>query len=618
MDLREDTGFPNVIQPYDVWVDSADRKVWSTALGTATATAVDPDAAVELQSERLREDAFINPEIVTDDLHHVWISSGHSPALFEWDPAADARNGFDFLDVTSMIQPRPGGGVVALGHLKGVRTLVEVDDDGALLASVAVPDDAAGIVADPEGVLLLNPAGSRRQWSDLAEIGTCTLPFSAENGARLADGSAIITMDGTIGWSDCAGHTRSWAVGVEDKEVVPYGSGVLILDRIGPVEPNLGEAWYLDPPRPAEGFEGTLAPSFETAKNSGFGGIDEQTGILWVNSEGTAQVVGFDPSTGAQVDAVTLGTFADGLAPNPDPSSSDAGFVATGRLSDSVVRVANDADGVGRVVARTSYVRWPYSPVQDDVAGLVWLLQQTDGVLWGMDQATLLPIQRLDLGFSPNPLLTFSTATLDPDRRRLWVAESYADELVEVDADTVTELGRWPLGGPTITDPDIIGEVAVRIDPLDGAVFIGRTMDGRLQRFDPDSQTLQTTALTADESSALNGVRQVDVLRAPSEQGVVWFGGHAFDAATLDRESAMDLPAAVVLAPDPRGGWLALSDDQEAIERLDDDGSVRGTLPIAGRSLNAMTVRMSADLQRILVGRPDDGKACWFDVKDVR
>ncbi len=594
--LLDDPAAVNFIQPYDVFVDSAHRVIWGTALGTASLASIDADTLVARETINLGETALERPEVVADAEGVAWIGNASEPSLYRWDEAAQDLSSSSPLDTVSALLPRPDGGLVAFGLLDSVHSLVVLDADGSVATARAAPG-VSGIAAAPDGVLLLGEAGEVRGWDDLALVRTCPLPFQAEHAAVLSDGSVVVSDDERIGWSDCA-TTSDWRVGVEAKEVTPYDDGALVLDRIGPEDPNLGMVWLVT----SEG----VAPDFQTAKNTGFGGIDPVTGLLWANSEGTAEIVAFRPETGEEVAADRLGTFVDGLA--PDPTDADV-MIATGRLSDSVERVV---DGV--VTARTDTVHWPYSPLIDNTRGVVWMVRQTDGVIVGLDATTLAPFATIDPGFGPNPLLTFSTLTYDPPRDLLYLAESYSDTLVVVDPETEAEITRWSLGGPTITDPDAIGELTVRVDPITGLVIVARTNDGRILRVDPVSGAIASTRFVTDGTPPSE--RQIDSLHSFGERGVFFLGGHAFYTATLAR--AYTVPASDVLATEPRDGWLVVSPDQQQLQRVTAAGRIQGKLNLAGKTLNAMIVRLTADAQTVLVGHADQGTICAFPVAAVK
>ncbi len=592
--LLADPAVVNFVQPFDVYVDSTHRRVWGTALGTASLAEIDADTFVAGETIRLGETALERPQVIADVAGVAWIGSTSAPSLYRWDPTLDDLTTSTPLDTVSALVPRPGGGLVAFGLLNSVHTLALIDADGTVGITQPVPG-AGGIAPLADGLLLLGEAGEVRGWDDLALVRTCPLPFEAQNGAGLADGGVVVTDDDRIGYSDCT-TTLQWDVGVEAKEIAPYADGALVLDRIGPEDPNLGMAWMVT--------SAGVTPDFQTAKNTGFGGIDPVTGLLWGNSEGTAEITAFDPGSGAEVVADKLGTFVDGIAPDPDEPGV---MIATGRLSDTVERVV---DGV--VTARTDLVHWPYSPAIDDTRGMVWMVRQTDGTIIGLDATTLGPITEIDLGFAPNPLLTFSTLTYDRSRDLLYLAESYSDTLVLVDPGNRAEIARWSLGGPVITDPDAIGELTVRVDSSSGYVLVGRTNDGRIVRVDPVSGEVVTTDFTANSPSE----RQIDSLHTFPEHGVFFMGGHGFDTRTLAPE--VTIPASDVIATEPRDDWLAVSPDQQELQRLDADGKVKAALNIADKTLNAMIVDITFDLKTLLVGHADDATICRYPTSDVR
>jgi len=598
VDLQDDPTGANHVQPYHVWVDGPRRQVWSVALETPTIAVFDADTQEDIQRIAVADKVFNRPSIVTDDAGIVWISNAGTPPLLRYDPATgEVSPRFPLAGVHALV-PRVGGGVVVFGvDSAGVHSAAVVDAAGERGAVVAV-EDALGIVAHPDGVLLLSREGPVLNPDDLSEVGSCPLPFAGSFGTMLPGGEAVVTLDGAVGWSDCAGGTDFWWVGVENKEVVPWGSGALVMDRIGSDDPNLGITRFVDASGVTDGFV--------TAKNTGFGMLDPQTGLLWANSEGTDEVAAFDIDRGVSVAAVRLGTFVDGLA--ADPVDPDV-FVATGRLSDTVKRVVD-----GAVVSETHAIHWPYSPVIDPLRHRVWMVRQTESAVVGLDEATLTPTVEVPLGFARNPLLLFSTLAWDSNRDLLYFAESNTDTLVQIDPDTGLETARWALGGPLIEDPDDVGELSVQVDLPSGAVFVARTNDGRLQRIDPVSGSILRAFY--DEDPTLSADRKMDSVHPVSEAGLVWFGGRAFDIDTLTRRSDRVFEAADVYFP-VDDDWVLINRDKTELRRVRLDGSIVDQLPIMDKTVNAEVARITEDRQRLWFADAYAARVCGFAVDAV-
>ena len=598
VDLQDDPSGPNHVQPYHVWVDDARREIWNTALETPTVAVIDADTHELNERLKVADFPLDRPVVVTDDQGVLWVGGGTQPALTRYDRDTKEHEAWFPLDGVSAMLPRPGGGVIVFGpEADGSHAVAVVGADGEMVTKLATPF-TAGMVAHPDGVLLLSMAGDIRDVNDLSLLGNCPLPTEGKFGVVLPGGPAVVTTDTVIGWSDCAGGMTLWTLGIENKEVVPYGEGAMVLDRIGTDDPNLGIARYVD----ATG----VTDRFVTEKNTGFGAVDPSTGVLWANSEGTDEIVAFDMDAGVRTTGVRLGTFLDGLA--ADPESHDT-FIATGRLSDTVKRVV---DGV--IVAETHDIHWPYSPVIDPSRGAVWLFRQTDNVVLEADAETLVVRREIDLGFAPNPQLLFSTLVHDPARDLLYFAESSTDTLVQIDPEAGIEIQRWDLGGPLITDPDDVGELTAQVDPISGAVFLGRTNDGRLQRVLPPSEDIVTNWFDEDPANPTD--RKIDSVHVHGDTDLVWFGEHGFDAATLERRTDRVLEVADVFFGYD-GDWVVIDRDKQALQRVQSDGSVVDEVALIDETLNAMVTRMTDDRVRLWFAHAYDAKVCGYTVERV-
>jgi hypothetical protein len=282
----------------------------------------------------------------------------------------------------------------------------------------------------------------------------------------------------------------------------------------------------------------------------------------------------------------------------------------TGRLSDTLVRID---DGV--VTAESSAVHWPYSPSYDARRDRLWLLAHTTGVVWGLDASTLEEEVRWPLPVGPNPLFTFSEVLWAAPAARLFAAESNADTVYELDPDTGEVLSSWPLGGPAIADWEAIGELALRTNADGDALYLARTLDGRLQRLDLGDGTLTTVSLGAEELATLTAERKVDLLRVFSERAVLWFGGFAFDPDTLERLPERDLDAQTAVAFHPQGeqDWIGLSGDGTELRHNREGEGTLSAVGIAQRSQQAVQARLSFTGDHVWVTRARDGCVCPFE-----
>jgi DNA-binding beta-propeller fold protein YncE len=229
--------------------------------------------------------------------------------------------------------------------------------------------------------------------------------------------------------------------------------------------------------------------------------------------------------------------------------------------------------------------------------------------VYGLAADDLAPRARIELGVPPNNLLAFGTILLDPRRGTLFVAESGVDRLYELDLDAAAVLRSWSLGGPLVTDNKEIGEVGLAFDPTQGALLIARSPDGRLQRFDPETDQLDTSFLPVEEAQSVEELRQVDLLRVFPD--VAFYGGLAFDPTTLERLPERDLEVEVVVERATGGArWVGLVDGGTALVLATEGGGTTGRHPLAARPLHAVQMRAASDGSYYLYTRAADGLVC--------
>ncbi len=608
----------NHINPFEVAVDAAHRRVYSTSLGNRTLGIYDADTFAILAMVPLRERAQVRPDVVVDASGAAWVLGELDPAVVRYAIDAEGRRQYNRpLAQANDGLPLPDGGLLALGaDADGVQLLQRFGKDGGIGGEQRFDGHAHGLIAmrdghigllmqawDSDGLRVLDP-------DSLEQVASCTLPFEASRGAQLEDGTVVISRDDAIGLAGCDGaEPQAWQVGVENKDVVAIGAEAVVLDRIGSgegVDPNLGLARVVTAAGMLDGR------SFPTAKNTGYGAYDSHKGLLWVNSEGSAELVAFDPATGAEQARVRTGTFLDGLAID---ESVEQGYYATGRLSNSVLRVAD-----GALAAESHAVLWPFSPVVDPARDLVWVLSQTEATVHGLRRSDLALKRSIDPGLGSNVLLTFGSLALHPQRGSLLVAESERDVVLELDPDSGRVLGRWELGGPAIEDPDLIGQLELHVAEDDGALLLVRTTDGRAQRLELDSGALSTIWLDGAELALATRLHSVGISALHAPTSTLYVGGMAVDARSLTRTPEADLPLNRLLGVHP---WtpdhlLGVASDGRALVELDAAGGVVGEQPFSLRDLNAPTFRIAAQQEAILVTRSQDASICWFGFERLR
>ncbi len=301
-----------------------------------------------------------------------------------------------------------------------------------------------------------------------------------------------------------------------------------------------------------------------TGKNSGYGGLDTETGLFWMNSEGSTEVWAIDAETAEVVHRVPTGVHVESVALDPD---RPGWVVVSGRLSDTLYRVDL---ATGETVTADLDFHWPVRPVVH--RGSLWVLDHLEGVVHELDVETLAPVSILDLGEGADRSLTLADAALHPERGTLFVALGGANVLLEVDLDEGAVRGHWELGGEVL-DRDEAGrlEVLVRGDE----VLTVRTADGRITRVDPDlAEPLATAAPVMD---LLPGQTRLQLAALSANGALLYVGGFAIDVATLDRKPGRDRDWTFAITQHG-DTWLAWRGDDAMILLVDDEGAVLRTL----------------------------------------
>ncbi len=605
----------NHVQVFDLALDLERRRVYSSALASRAVLVYDADTFEVIEDLPLGTTPAPTPAVEVDRDGHLWVAANAEPALRRYSAEDGARRVYwEEIDGARAVAARASGGVVVLGRDDvSNNTLMAMDADGELVIRADVEQAASGLFALDEGerVAAALNAGEIAIYDSesLEELERCPLAFSMPwDGAQLDDGSIVVASAGAVGLAGCGERAAvAWRVGVENMEVLSLGDRAVVLDRIGSgegVDPNLGLARSFD----ASGQVG----EFATGKNTGFGAWDAQADQLWLNSEGSSETWVVDPQTGDALQTISVGTFLDGLALDPERSQV---LYVTGRLSDTLVRVEG-----GGVTAASSQVHWPFSPVVDVERDLLWVLEHTESRILGLDRDNLSIERSIDPGLGPNTLLSFGNIMLHTTRGTLFFAESQHDLLLELDPDSGQEIGRWELGGPAIEDPDQVGELALRMDPDEGVVFLARSTDARVQRVDPDAGELLTAFLPDEVLEQLRVGHSTDFLRHFSGDGLLYVGGAAVKMDSLERWEERDLPVTRLVGRHPRHDdqWIAVDDQRRRLVRVDEQGEILGSLPFAANELHATVVRVGADTNEVYMTRALHGNVCAFPVRWLR
>ena len=612
--LGPDEFIPNHTQPFEVAVD-ADRRIgYNTGLASRGVATFDLDTHELLSVKPYADQPLRYPDVEVDELGNVWVITRSEPTVIRFDPYTNHRlQIFEPLSHAGTLLPVPGGGVVVLGFTEAQEQVLALFTVGGELAELHYLDEqAAGAMSLSSGqIAVFSRSGGDEGFRihdlpSLEPVGTCAVAFGAYHGAELDDGTLIVAKETAVGTVGCGGDdARSWSVGTENHEVISLGDRAIVLDRIGVEDANWGVARAVDADGPIEGTE------FSTAKNSGYGALDTQTGALWINSEGTTELWAVDPDDGARLGTVVTGAFLDGLALDRERRE----FYVTGRLSNTVALVTEDG-----IMAQTDATFWPFSPTVDPDRDTLWVLSQADGVIHGYDRDDLDLRVEIDPGLGRNVLLTFNSMVMHPLRKTLFLAHAEADQVAEIDPDTGDVLDIWDLQGPAIGDPDEIGHLMMRIHAATGALFICRSNDARVQRLDPLLDTLDTVWLDESVADELAAGNSVDFAGMLQEEPLLYIGGHAVDGTTLIPLPDRDLPVSRVIGPHPddNDDLLAVATDRKRLVRIDATGAEKDAVAFTGKELHSAMFRIDKDRRSIAMVRASDARLCWFRFDEMK
>jgi hypothetical protein len=608
-------GLRNHLQPFTIAVDVSGRRAYSASLWNASLGVFDLDSAAPLAMLPTGHDAPTDPAVAVGGGGAVWLLSSSSPALVRFDGEPAGRLLLDApMSHADSAVAHPDGGLVVLGAGPGgEQVLQRFDASGAATVSVTLEQRGRQLFAMHDGGLGLLAQGggeeglSLRDPNTLAETGRCALPFEANYGAALADGTVVVAEGTRIGLAGCDGReARGWFQGAENREVVSMGDAAVVLDRTGTGawDPHQGVAWVVD----AQGVHEDR--SFATGKHTGHGAWDPVAGRLWVNAKGSSEVLVLDPEQGVVVSRIRTGTYLDGIA--LDPQLDDV-IYGVGRLSNTVVRIEDS-----EATAWNEDLFWPFTPVVDVKRDLLWVLSQGRSVVHGLDRTTLTVQRSLDPGLAPDRYLTFGSIVLHPERRSLFMAHGELDLLLELDPDSGVELARWELGGPLIQERKNIGQLWLQVCPDTGALLVARSNDARVQRVHPD-RGLEATAWLGDEVAAELAVSTSMEFATLVSSELLYVGGHAVDAVSLEALPERTLTASLVLGPHPDegAGLLGIGPDARSFLLFDPRGHPVMRKGFATETYPSLRYDVDETRNELVLVRAREGRICWFPMADM-
>jgi len=574
-------GQTNMLMATRVTVDTARRRAFATSLVSGAVAVIDIDAAALLGVYDVGGQPSL-PEAVMDGPGSLWISGQR--VLSRLNPETGQLEGFDLGlgRVEGVVALAGDGGAVLMGDdAARVSWIVRVDANGAEVARTQLEGSGSCVgIADEGAAVVVSEIldGGDTEVEVFALDGltlsrSCPASAAGNTVTQALDGRFWLPNQDFVGEARCDGVApNKLTLGEENKQALVVGAGaapgadVLVLDRIGDSTlrgPNWGIARWLD---------SSLVPTgvtFSTGKNSGHGGVDGETGYIWMNSEGTSEAQAYDPRTGRLAQRVQLGVDLESLA----VSSDSPGIVwVTGRLS----RTLGRADlTTGEVLSTTPFDGWPVQPTM--VGHTLYALDGLTQELWAFDPDSLDVVAHYDLGLDDNIGLVFDDLAYDEPRGLLLVADAQANALLTVDPESGAIGQRWALPGNPADDPDTIG--VQRVVVLGDAYVVLNTVEGRLTRIEAGQSEISLSAvLPVSVTRELGYAAVPDPLWTDGER--LYVGGHAIDPLTLQElpDGKRDLTQVLGARGDDLVGWDATTD---AVVELDPSGEVVSRVAIA-------------------------------------
>ena len=559
----------NHLLPLYVDVDPTGRSAWCLSRLLGTLAQVDLDTQELVRVLPRHQSASPALRVVGDGPDLAWQLRMGTPPLLRIEAASETMRAVDAgLSGASDALRLDDDRLLVAGDLDdGGHALVvldgqlEVDQTRQLDAT---PLLLAPVDGDSFGVLLHGGRVEVRDADTLELLDTCAAPFMGHSVgntlAYLDTGDFVVTDDEAVGLVRCGGgEPLELQEGNENWDVISLGDEFVVLDRIGSDEPNWGEMRRYDAElEPADG-------PWETGKNSGYGGLDPQSGLVWMSSEGSSDLWAVDPDTGDVESRVPMGIHVESVTADPD---NPGRVYVSGRLSDNLfwVDLTN-----GETVTADIPFHWPVKPQVFE--GRLWVLDQLEAVLHELDLDSLAVLASHDLGLSTNEALMLSDVSAHPDRGSLFVTHGWDNVLVEVDSTDGAVINQWELGG-AVLDKDESGRLEVHIGP--DHVFTVRSVDGCITRVDPTQASVLDSAAPVEDLIPAETRLQYSAL---SDDGsLLYIGPHAIDATTLQRAASLDRSWTFAI-DEVDGRWLAWRSEDVSVLLVDGEGTIDSVMP---------------------------------------
>jgi len=555
-------GMLNHLLPLQVAVDGEERRVYSSSLAFGTLAEVDLDAGTLVAVHE--SPGATARAMVAGTPGSVWLLRSSPPALqrFERATGATAPVQSELESAASLAALTDGYTVIGGATANGDSVIIR--KDAALVTDQVLPMDGVPLAMTPleNGTFaVLHCQGIQADavsvYNSALELqATCPVSFCGNSVARLDSGDFVATTTNSVGLAPCDGRDPVELVeGLDNATVVSIGAEALVLDRNGSADLNWSEIRRYDSNLDSPG------PALDSGKHSGYGGVDPATGLLWMNSEGTSELWALDPATGTIEHKVALGVHVESVAANPLTPSQ---VFVSGRLSDLLVSYDFVTE---QLVHAPVDFHWPVVPVVDTDRNRLWVIDQLEFELYGLDLATLEEQAHYTFGLGNNPSLTLSDMRLHPDRQTLLLTHGWTNQLLEVDPDDGAVLGNWALGGDPL-DMELGGRLELLVDGA--TVFTVRSWDGMLTRVDLDG--VDATISNAPLFGTLEQDVRLRYAALTADAGMIYVGPYAIAPDTLVRQANADQTWAFAMAMEA-DRWVAWEDTTAQLQYEDTQGT---------------------------------------------
>lgn len=563
-------GVANLLLPHDVIVDRARGHAFVTSLIAATVAQVDINTGTLIGVWQLDDLEPDLPEPAVDGLGLVYMSGQRDLPILDVATGLISHHEVGVAKIENVIGQPDGVVVTGTSIATGLPVAVRVGHDGVVLKTATLGAPAvAAVLADGEAAIALleNVSHDISQVevldpTTLEVLRTCPANSSGITIAQIADGRFVLPHNDGIGEARCdGGVAASLTIGTENKGAFAVGDGVIVLDRIG-TDQGAGQNWGI-----ARTFDADLnpiGPDFSTGKNSGLGDVDT-AGTIWTNSEGTSEVWGLNPTTGAVVGRIRVGVHLDNAIVSPD--APGIAWV-TGRLSQMVARMDLRT---GDIVSSQAVDGWPISPTL--IGQSLYFLDQFDQTLYAYDRDTLEQTAHFDLGLGQNVTLNFDSLFADPATGMLYITDAVDNVLIEWDPGQESEVRRWALAGEAVDNPDLAGKLQLLVAP--DRIYTWRSVDGVLTAVDPATGDVVSMQAPSEMVLALNNQATPAPLWAPEDGSRLFVGGHAYDPHTLVEIASEEIGVDQILG-ESAGQIIAWRVEQGDIVVLDSEGQQVG------------------------------------------